>query len=1153
MYPPNDLHVRLEQILDPAFRDQLLAKGMARGLIWQNGNLPSGAPGFSRSLSEDLLDYGHGVMALALQLRRADPEDTLLKEAFRRAGEAIEAAVHRGPRDPAQSFHRVTAGTAFHLARYSARAYSILSVAQSMENVAPNEDIVVRLLRRRLDQMRSHYRLWLLDEGNQDWSMSQRLRDDESFGIPEAIHTALTSSLMRGMALFDHALTTGRHKSAEDAIARLKETARIAKGLHAVSHWWTATLARHLIEELWHLSLHQQIPHLPAGHDGRERWRDLRLSFIQRLRANERATIELWPSQLEASQRAIDPSDDLVIALPTSAGKTRIAELCILRTLAADQRVIYVTPLRALSAQIERDLADTFLPLGFSVSSLYGAAGIETADQETLRDGHIVITTPEKLDFALRNDGNLISDVGLIVLDEGHMLGKGEREVRYEALVQRLLRRSDAQTRRIICLSALFPSPEEMRDMVAWLRQDEPGDAVHSTWRPTRRRFGVIRWRRTHARLELEVGPERPFVPRFVEAVPPPPRSRRRNHFPNNKNELTLATAWQFIGRDMRVLVYCALRRSVETLGRLILSCINQGVLSSLQDINQNIRDAISTGTEWLGEDHPAVRCLEYGVALHHAGLPRPFLNHVERILRSGDCRLIIASPTLSQGLNLSASVLLIPSIWRNQQTIPPHEFSNVAGRAGRAFVDVEGLVLHVVWDKQPYSVRKWNRLIRESTAPLVRSGLLLLTLQLYNHLARNFGVDLGELIEYVTGNDDAWEYTSSDREDLYATPLEWDRDVASLDSALLALLDLETQTQDVALAFNNAVEGSLFERQLLEKGEQLQRCLRHLAIARAHHIWKESEVGQRRGYYAAGVGLKAGKFMDVHLPELTLLLKQIERAIRSRDPEEVALFMVGFAELVFETTPFRPPKPMPSNWKQALQMWIRGELASDVVAITDNKSEGVNLLQEALTYRLPWAMEAVRVHASAIGQEGSQDVSGFGAMAVQAGSANPSVIQLLRSGLSSREAAIAAAVSTAADFDDRGGMFRWLNSEPVLSKYGDETWPTARSRHAWVSFLEGRDRQERRAWSRTSQHIPAIWSRNPKPGAHVVIEPSLSQDGTHFVLTPDYYALGELLGVPERPIESIVEATVGESADVVTIEYFGPPRWSNLTSDNAF
>ncbi|KAK0349137.1 hypothetical protein LTR94_034371, partial [Friedmanniomyces endolithicus] len=56
----------------------------------------------------------------------------------------------------------------------------------------------------------------------------------------------------------------------------------------------------------------------------------LRELFIALLQRRPKAEIDLWPSQTEAAARAADQSDDLVVSLPTSAGKTRIAELCIL-------------------------------------------------------------------------------------------------------------------------------------------------------------------------------------------------------------------------------------------------------------------------------------------------------------------------------------------------------------------------------------------------------------------------------------------------------------------------------------------------------------------------------------------------------------------------------------------------------------------------------------------------------------------------------------------------------------------------------------------------------------------------------------------------------------------------------------------------------
>lgn len=624
-----ELQGRLQVAVASGFRERLLDKGLARGLIWRDGVLPIGSPLFPDSLTEDLLDYAHTVMAMALRLRTRSADALHLERAFLVAGEAIEAAVHRGHGGRDRGFHRVTAAVAFHLARYAARAYSMLPAGVDGDNLAPTETALIQLLRRNLDQMHAAFSSWLLDDEHEDGQVAARLRDDPEFDEMDAAHNILTTSFMRGLALFDHAITTGEAESAALAKQCLVATANAARDLNAVSHWWTATLASHLIDELWQLSLYEQIPILPPDDDDYERWSNLRRGYIQRLRARQRSAIELWPSQLDAAARAVNPADDLVVALPTSAGKTRIAEICILRALAANRRIVYVTPLRALSAQVERDLSETFLPLGFSVSALYGSAGVESGDAETLREGKIVVSTPEKLDFALRNNPSIIDDVGLVVLDEGHMLGPNEREVRYEALVQRLLRRDDASGRRVVCLSALFPKPEEMSDLVAWIRQDEPGGPVHSTWRPTRQRFGVLQWRSHAARLDVKVEDESPFVPRFIEEREPPPGSRRSKIFPSSKNELTLAAAWRFVEQDKQVLVYCALRKSVETLGRLLLQCGKHGVLAPLRAMNRQIQDAMATGAEWLGPDHPAVQCLKYGVALHHGGLPRPFLRKV--------------------------------------------------------------------------------------------------------------------------------------------------------------------------------------------------------------------------------------------------------------------------------------------------------------------------------------------------------------------------------------------------------------------------------------------------------------------------------------------------------------------------------------------
>ena len=89
--------------------------------------------------------------------------------------------------------------------------------------------------------------------------------------------------------------------------------------------------------------------------------------------------------------------------------------------------------------------------------------------------------------------------------------------------------------RRIVCLSAILPDGDQLDDFAGWLRRDHPGDLIKHDWRPTRLRFGEVVWSYPTARLNLRVGDERPWVPRFLTGAAPPrwiPPKRRRTHLP---------------------------------------------------------------------------------------------------------------------------------------------------------------------------------------------------------------------------------------------------------------------------------------------------------------------------------------------------------------------------------------------------------------------------------------------------------------------------------------------------------------------------------------------------------------------------------------------------------------------------------------------
>ena len=161
---------------------------------------------------------------------------------------------------------------------------------------------------------------------------------------------------------------------------------------------------------------------------------------------------------------------------------------------------------------------------------------------------------------------------------------------------------------------------------------------------------------------------------------------------------LVLFAAWEFAAQGKRTLIFCTQANWVEGYGKRVVNLCQRGYLDSLLDDEASIARALEVGREWLGDDHPAVACLKAGIAIHHGHLPSPFLRELEILLSDGVLKVIVASPTLSQGLDLNAAVLLVPALYRSGTLITGEEFANVAGRAGRAFVNVEGLI-----DRYPY------------------------------------------------------------------------------------------------------------------------------------------------------------------------------------------------------------------------------------------------------------------------------------------------------------------------------------------------------------------------------------------------------------------------------------------------------------------
>lgn len=1151
--------------IERGHRGSLLARGQARAMIWRDGVLPDGAPGFIPTLSYDLLSYGHSLLLLGIQIREEGGDQVLMRSAFEHAGDAIEAVVSKGdPEDTRRGYFRLLAAAAFHLARLSARAFSLLNEVTDDANLSGMERGLALLILRSLDELDSEIMAWRLESLGSDETIVTALNqfeqdaqtEEDSDPLSDALDRALLDVFYSGLGIYILALETGNGELVELSRTALTKGLEGAAKANMVPQWWCFRLSVHLLDDLWGSSFHEILPPDVPGEDSHA-WVELRTLLIASLFRRKRSEIELWPSQIEGAQRSINTFDNLVVSLPTSAGKTRVAELCILRCLSQGKRVVFVTPLRALSAQTETGLRKTFGPLGKTTSALYGSIGTSGFEEDALKTRHIVVATPEKLDFALRNDPTILDDVGLVVLDEGHMIGLGEREVRYEIQIQRLLRRADADQRRIVCLSAILPDGDQFNDFVEWLRRDQTGGAISVDWRPTRIRFGEVLWRANRARLELRVGDEKPFVPNFF-GQRQPTSGQRVVPFPRDQRELVLATAWRLVEDGQSVLVYCPMRRSVEPFAAAIVDLVQRGFLQTVLNVDpQVLAPALSIGAEWLGEDHPILQCLTLGIAIHHGALPTPFRKEMERLLRDGVLNITISSPTLAQGLNLAATAVVIHSLHRSREIIPASEFKNVIGRAGRAFIDVEGLVLFPIFNNHEYRRGQWGELINQVSQHSLESGLFRLVVTLISRLGKAHGLtDTDELLQYVLNNAAAWDFPEVEGEsedEREAEARDWENYITVLDTALLSLLgDQDLDAAEISTTLDDVLQSSLWQRRLQRRNEEVQNLLTGTLEARANLIWGQSTEPQRRGYFLAGVGLHTGQQLDAAAGDANDLLIAANANLLDGNAEDAITSIIGLAEIVFSISPFTPD-PFPQNWRDILRTWLQGLPLAEFAG--ENTADVLRFVENGLIYKLPWGIEAIRVRAQANGDTFGDDgiftiddfEVGLAVPAIETGTLNLTAAMLMQAGFTSRLAAIKAVVDTAAAFVNSHELKTWLDSELVQALGEDETWPTPESRSLWLEFTSDYTPSENSVWKTQNTTVSVGWFNAEVVPAEGSMVRLVTRNDETLVLSVTMEPIGKVLGKLAKPHRGVITAKTTPYPGIVDVQYIGPEPIAEL------
>jgi pre-mRNA-splicing helicase BRR2 len=382
--------------------------------------------------------------------------------------------------------------------------------------------------------------------------------------------------------------------------------------------------------------------------------------------------------QSKMKEIALESNENILLCAPTGAGKTNVAVMCMLNVLAQhvlpdgqgydldNFKIIYVAPMKALVQECVINFQRRLDKFGIKVMEL---SGDQNLTRQQIKDTQIIVTTPEKWDIVTRKSGERTYTqlVRLIIIDEIHLLHDSRGPV-LESIVARTIRQVETTQEmvRIVGLSATLPN---FADVAAFLRVD-PAKGLFffdNSFRPVplqQQYIGIT---------------EKKAIKRFTVM-----------------NEICYEKVMACAGRN-QVLIFCHSRaETAKTAMALRNLCVENDT------IGQFIADE-SASSEILKEEaenasNPDLKeMLEYGFAIHHAGMTRADRNAVEDLYAAKHIQVLCSTATLAWGVNLPAHTVIIKGTQMYSPEkgrwveLSPLDIMQMLGRAGRPGFDSEG------------------------------------------------------------------------------------------------------------------------------------------------------------------------------------------------------------------------------------------------------------------------------------------------------------------------------------------------------------------------------------------------------------------------------------------------------------------------------
>jgi POLQ-like helicase len=417
---------------------------------------------------------------------------------------------------------------------------------------------------------------------------------------------------------------------------------------------------------------------------------------------------ELWPSQLLLGQKGFFAGGSGVVQMPTSAGKTRAVEI-VLRSGFLSNRAklaVIVAPFRALCHEIAAGFRQSFSGEDVRINELTDVLQADFLDAiaeflgaEVPTRNSILVLTPEKFLYILRQNSDLVNNIGIVVYDEGHQFDSGSRGVTYELLLTEIkaLLPATAQT---VLVSAVITNCRAVGD---WLIGTHAQIADGTGLLPTKRSIAFASWMERLGQLFFFDGSDFQnydyFVPRVIEGFALTVTSRENpRSFPERNEASDVALYFGIRLAPMgTVAIFCGTKATASGVAKRAVDVYRRGynvTAPSAASEPQEVTALHHLIAGNFGPESVLARAATLGVFVHHGNTPQGIRLCVEHAMQKGKIKLIACTSTLAQGVNLPIRYLIVCGTRQGGDAIKTRDFQNLMGRAGRAGMHTEGMVI---------------------------------------------------------------------------------------------------------------------------------------------------------------------------------------------------------------------------------------------------------------------------------------------------------------------------------------------------------------------------------------------------------------------------------------------------------------------------